>query len=89
MNCPTACVTRLGWDEVTPLCRKQPQAKKTPKKRGAYPKSGAAVLGSTDFKLHSCSPHTWPRKAEDHQQPFDDKLQLAIFQVKAPLPNLD
>jgi hypothetical protein len=41
----TACVSRLGWDATTPLCRNQLQAKKKLKKRGAYPKSAARRVG--------------------------------------------
>jgi len=45
----TARVTRLGWDEMTLLCRNQLQARNLPKKRGAYPKSGAPGKSGGSF----------------------------------------
>jgi hypothetical protein len=40
----TVGVTRLGWDEIKPFCRNQPQARNMLKKRVAYPKSGARIV---------------------------------------------
>jgi hypothetical protein len=41
----TASVTRLGWEGRFTLERDSLKAKKTLKKRGAYPKSGARLVG--------------------------------------------
>ena len=51
----TASVSRLGWDETTPLFRNQLEAKKKLKKRGAYPKSAARNVRSQcggDYALY-------------------------------------
>jgi hypothetical protein len=41
----TIRVTRLGWDEITPLCRNQPQARKLPENAAHTP---SRVVGSRD-----------------------------------------
>jgi hypothetical protein len=42
---PTACVTRLGWEGTTPLCRNQLQAQKPAGKRGDSRHHDPGVLG--------------------------------------------
>ena len=82
-----ACVTGR-WGEQTFETGNYNRSELATKNAQSPSRPMHVLLRIMDFKYHACLPHTWPEKAKDHQQPSDDRLQLAIFQVAAPSLNV-